>query len=109
MNRIKATITVVLLVVLGTLFIVYFDSGIMLIDNDNNANDNVAELFCQPTSSPGTIVEYSDLNGDKKQIVRESIEGDVSPGLNNSQKNYFNPQKYIRYKNGTYNCQVVQW
>lgn len=110
MNRIKTTITVVIMVVLGMFFIAYFDPGnILMNNNDNSTNDDVAELHCQPTSNPGTIVEYSELDEDQKQVVRESIEGDTSPGINTSQKSYFNPQKYIRYNNETYNCQVVQW
>lgn len=74
-----------------------------------SSDEYVAELSCRQTSNPiEPIAEFSEMSHDKQRKVQRAIEEDGLVKINSSQKDYFEHNTDIRYKNQTYICEVVQ-
>lgn len=99
----------VIFVILSLILTLYVGSiyVVDMVRDYQSQNENVADLYCYPDHSPSDqIVEYSELSPDKQQKVKKAIEEESAVGLNVSQREYFELETYVRYRNETYLCEV---
>lgn len=108
-NILRGVGIAILVIILNLIFLhIYFNPGILTEQLSSN-NENIAEIECYESEPRGQVVNITDLDLDKQQKVRHSIEEDTFSRINYSQKEYFENHSYFRYRDEIYYCPVGEW
>lgn len=73
-----------------------------------NTSQETADLGCGPTSNPPEeVIKFGELSQDKQLKVKQAIEKRDPVKINGTQEDFFETHNYIRYRNETYICGIV--